>query len=406
MRIKPFNALRPPLTESDAVASPPYDVLSIAEAREMVKGNPKSFLHITLPAIDLPDEAADDAAVLYDQAASTLKQFQEKGYLVADAEPALYLYRLIMGDHCQRGVVAVSHTGDYDASLIKKHEKTREAPEKDRTQHIEALNAQTGPVFLTYRADEQIDALLADIEKGASLYDFTAPDGVQHAVWAIPEPQRVVDLFEAIPVDYIADGHHRAAAAARVARERRAANPKAAEGQEADWFLTVLFPAEQLKVLAYNRCVADLNGLSKEEFVARVEGQGFTVEASGEELPEKAGTACMYLDGAWYTLSWPAVESDSPVDCMDVSVLQGKLLDPILGIDDPRKNARISFVGGIRGTEELKKRVDEGRDAVVFSMFPTSIQELMAASDADQMMPPKSTWFEPKLRSGLFVHTL
>jgi uncharacterized protein (DUF1015 family) len=406
MRIKAFQAFRPPLNLTSQVASPPYDVLSVDEARELTAGNPASFLHITLPAIDLPADISPEADAVYEKAAENLQLFKEKGYLVQDETPCLFLYRLNMNGHIQRGVVAVSHTQDYEEERIKKHEHTRPAPEADRTRHIQTLNAQTGPVFLTYRDDAQIDTLLAEVENQQPLYDFTAPDGVQHTVWNIENTDRLVDLFAAVPVDYIADGHHRAAASARVARERREADPQTTGEEEYNWFLTVIFPARQLKILPYNRCVADLNGLSKEDFLTRIREQDFTVEETQTEAPEDAGYVCMYLGGVWYRLSWQPPQTEDPVKSMDVSVLQDRLLQPILGIDDPRKDARVSFVGGIRGTAELKKRVDSGRDTVAFSMYPTGIDQLMAVSDAGQVMPPKSTWFEPKLRSGLFLHAL
>ena len=405
MRIKPFNALRPPIDLTAKVASPPYDVMSIAEAKVITDKNPMSFLHITMSAVDLPADVDEKSPEAYKQAHSALNDFVSKGYLQDDPEPALYLYRLTMNGHAQRGVVTVSHTLDYDNELIKKHEHTRRAPEEDRTLHIKTLEAQTGPVFLTYRDDAKIDAFLAEVEKGTPLYDYTADDGIDHAVWKIEDCDTLVSLFADIPTDYIADGHHRAAASACVAREYRAANG-GDELAEPNWFLTVIFPAGQLKIMPYNRCVKGLNGLTEEAFIDQVKAAGFAVAETDQPSPAQPGTVCMYLGKKWYELTCPKIDSDDPVKLMDVSILQEKVLSPILDIQDPRKDARIFFVGGIRGTAELEKNVNSDEATVAFSMYPTSIEQLMSVSDADKVMPPKSTWFEPKLRSGLFVHRI
>ncbi|MDD2235799.1 MAG: DUF1015 family protein [Kiritimatiellae bacterium] len=406
MRIKAFKAYRPPLELTEKLASLPYDVYSVEEARELTADNPHAFLHISIPAVDLPEDTPEKDESVYQKAGENFQTFITKGYLVQDEQPGLFLYRQIMGKHAQRGLVAVSHVNDYDKELIKKHEHTRAAPEEDRTRHIEALNAQAGPVFLTYRDVPEINDLLSEIEKTEPLFDFTAPDGIQHAAWRIPETERLVQLFDAIPVDYIADGHHRASAASRVARERRAAHPEHSGDEEYNWFLTVLFPATQLQILPYNRCIADLQGLTPNELLEAIRLAGFALRETTLTKPDKPGTICMYLAGKWYEMTCPEVDSSDPVQTMDVSILQNRVLAPILGIDDPRKNPRASFVGGIRGPEELKKRVDSGRDAVAFSMYPTDIRKLMDVADANLVMPPKSTWFEPKLRSGLFVHAL
>ncbi len=406
MRIKAFKAYRPPLELTEKLASLPYDVYSVEEARELTVDNPYAFLHVSIPAVDLPEDTPEKDESVYQKAGENFQAFIAKDYLIQDEKPGLFLYRQIMGKHHQRGLVAVSHVDDYDKELIKKHEHTRAAPEEDRTRHIEALNAQAGPVFLTYRDVPEINDILADIEKSEPLFDFTAPDGIQHAAWRIPETARLVQLFAAIPVDYIADGHHRASAAARVARERRAAHPEHAGDEEYNWFLTVLFPSTQLQILPYNRCIADLQGLTPKELIEAIRLAGFTVRETTLTKPDKPGMICMYLAGKWYEMGCPKVDSADPVQTMDVSLLQNRVLAPILGIDDPRKNPRASFVGGIRGPEELKKRVESGRDAVAFSMYPTDIRQLMDVADANLVMPPKSTWFEPKLRSGLFVHAL
>jgi len=404
MRIRAFCALRPADHLADKVASPPYDVLSTQEAREMVAENPMSFLHIVRPEIDLDHDVTGDSDEVYAQAVTNFKSFQDQGYLVQESQPGLFLYRLIMGEHVQRGLVTVSHTGDYDAGLIKKHEKTRPGPENDRTRHISTLNAQTGPVFLTYRDQADIDQALADVEKADALFDFTAPDGIRHTIWRISQPDQIVEMFKDVPATYVADGHHRAAASARVARERHeeTGNP---EDAESDWFLTVLFPAGQLKILAYNRIVKDLNGQTAARFLEKL-AVDFTVTKEANPTPQQSGNISMYLDGQWYGLQWTPVVSADPVAVMDVSVLQDRVLDHLLGIQDPRKDPRVTFVGGIRGTVELEKRVDHGEAVVAFSMYPTTVEQLLAVADADQCMPPKSTWFEPKLRSGLFVHLL
>ncbi|NCC52243.1 MAG: DUF1015 domain-containing protein [Spartobacteria bacterium] len=404
MRIKAFCALRPAEGLTAKVASPPYDVLSTEEARTMAENDPMSFLHITRPEIDLDHAVAGDSEEAYNQAAVNFKHFQEKAYLVQDEQPGLFLYRLTMGNHEQRGLVACSHTGDYDAGLIKKHENTRPGPENDRTRHIQTLEAQTGPVFLTYRDEPAIDQVLASVEQTPALFDFTAPDGIKHAVWRIPEPDRIVAIFKDIPATYIADGHHRAAASARVARERRAATGGNTDA-ESDWFLTVLFPAGQLKILPYNRVVHDLNGMTPEALLEALDGM-FTLTKDADPSPQKSGCISMYLAGRWYGLQWTPEVSDDPVAVMDVSVLQHRVLDGLLGIKDPRKDPRVSFVGGIRGTAELEKLVNAGDAAAAFSMYPTTVDQLLAVADANQCMPPKSTWFEPKLRSGLFVHLL
>lgn len=406
MRIKAFNAYRPPLEITDKLASLPYDVLSVEEARVLTADNPHSFLHVSIPAVDLPEDTPEKDESVYRKAGENFRMFIEKKYLIRDEQPGLFLYRLTMGGHQQRGLVTVSHVDDYDRELIKKHEHTRAAPEEDRTRHIEALNAQAGPVFLAYRDVPEITALLAEVEKGVPMFDFTAVDGIQHAAWRISDTQRLVDLFAEVPVDYIADGHHRASAAARVARDRRAANPSHTGDEEYNWFLTVIFPAGQLQILPYNRCIADLHGLTPAGLMDGIREAGFSIRETAQTKPGKPGMICMYLAGKWYALICPKLETSDPVQAMDVSILQNLVLDPLLGIEDPRKNPRASFVGGIRGPEELKKRVDTGRDAVAFSMYPTGMQQLMNVADANQVMPPKSTWFEPKLRSGLFVHVL
>ncbi len=406
MRTKPFAALRPAPEVAARLASVPYDVVDTAEARELAKGNPVSFLHVSRPEIDLPDGTDIYSDAVYTQAVKALKGLIDGGALVRDPEPAYYAYRQIMGDHAQTGIVACCHIDDYAADVIRKHEKTRQDKEDDRTRHVLELNANTGPVFLTYRDQADLDALVARATASPPLYDFVAPDAIRHTIWKLsPEDCAAVCLqFDAVPLAYVADGHHRAKAAWRAGAERRAANPAHTGDEEYNWFLTVLFPASQLTILPYNRCVADLNGLSADEFLSRVRDI-FTVTEDAPAAPAASRNVSLYLGGKWYGLSWAPFDSD-PVSSLDVSVLQDRLLAPVLGIADPRTDKRISFIGGIRGTDELVRRVDSGRDAVAFSMAPVTVEQMMAIADAGQIMPPKSTWFEPKLRSGLLVHEI
>jgi uncharacterized protein (DUF1015 family) len=309
-----------------------------------------------------------------------------------------------MGTHVQTGIAGVCHIDDYDRDIIKKHEKTRPDKENDRTRLIGTLSANTGPVFLTYRDSPALDALVATATAGVPIYDFTAPDEVQHTVWRVVGGEEITRNFAALPAAYVADGHHRTASAVRVGKERRAAATQHTGEEEYNWFLCVLFPASQLQILPYNRAVRDLNGMTREAFLEAV-GRVFTVTSPGSATPAAPGQIRMYIAGQWYDLAWTPAADANPISQLDVSALQERLLAPLLGIDDPRTSQRIEFIGGIRGSQELVRLVDTGRAAVAFSMFPTTVEQLMAISDAGQIMPPKSTWFEPKLRSGLFIHT-
>ncbi|MFZ4394765.1 MAG: DUF1015 domain-containing protein [Kiritimatiellia bacterium] len=406
MKIKPFAAIRPVPARAAAVAAVPYDVVDTAEARSLAAGNPDCFLHVSRPEIDLPDsvDVHDDA--VYAQGVKALQDLQARGVLIREPDERLYVYRQIMGSHSQIGIVACCHIDDYARDIIRKHEKTRKDKEDDRTRHCLELNANSGPVFLTYRGVPVVDRLVAETTARAPLYDFAAVDGIRHTVWRVEAAAAPwVEAFAAIPHCYVADGHHRAAAAARAGRVRREANPRHTGCEEYNWFLTVLFPAAQLRILPYNRCVKDLNGLTPEAFLQRVGGIFSCTPAAGAE-PQGPRQVHMYLGSRWYCLAWSEPAGSDPVGRLDVSVLQDRLLAPVLGIDDPRTSNRISFVGGIRGTAELARRVDEGREAVAFSMYPVSVDQMMDIADAGQIMPPKSTWFEPKLRSGLLVHTL
>jgi len=404
MQINPFPALIPAPGGAAAVAAVPYDVVDTAEARALAAGNPDSLLHVSRPEIDLPDNVGIHDDRVYEQGLRAFRAFQERGTLVREPHSCFYVYRQTMGTHSQTGVVACCHADDYENNVIRKHEKTRQDKEDDRTRHTLALGANTGPVFLTYRDRAEIDAAVAAVTVAPPMTDFTAADGVRHTVWRVAsEPAAWRRRFAAVPLAYIADGHHRAASGWRAARQRRAANPHHDGGEEYNWFLAVLFPASQLRILPYNRCVADLNGMDAATFLRRA-ATAVAVTRGGPAVPAGPRLVQMYLAGEWYTLSWPPFAA-GPVDRLDVSVLQTRLLAPLLGIDDPRTNQRIGFVGGIRGTGELVKRVDSGRDAVAFSLHPVTVEEMMAIADAGQIMPPKSTWFEPKLRSGLVIHT-
>ena len=395
MKIHPFAAVRPNAGDAALVASVPYDVVDTAEAKALAEGNPKSFLHVSRPEIDLPAGADCSSPEAYAQARKALDGLMANGTLVKDGEPKFYAYRQTMGGHRQTGIVATFDTQDYLAGVLKQHEKTRKDKEDDRTRHIETLSAHTGPAFLTYRDDKAIDLIVADACAKAPLYDFVAPDGIGHTVWEIgPASACVADelteLFARVPTAYIADGHHRSAAASRYAKEH------GFEG-ESRWFMAVIFPASQLKILAYNRLVKDLNGLSDYEFMSRL-SESFAIGAKGER------NCRMYFRGKWTDLSWKIPAGASVVEALDVSYLQDRLLSPVLGIGDPRTDARISFMGGIRGDAALAAKVDSGENAVAFAMEPVTVEEMMAIADAGAIMPPKSTWFEPKLRSVLFVH--
>ncbi|MBO7483091.1 MAG: DUF1015 domain-containing protein [Kiritimatiellae bacterium] len=395
MTIRPFAALRPNVADAALVASVPYDVVDAAEAKALAAGNPKSFLHVSRPEIDLADGTDPSSPEAYAQARRALDALEASGTLVQDAEPRFYAYRQTMGRHEQTGIVATFDTKEYLAGILKQHEKTRKDKEDDRTRHIETLGAHTGPAFLTYRDDAAIDAIVFRACREAPLYDFTAPDGIRHTVWEIASgsscmADELQELFARIPVAYIADGHHRSAAASRYAQAR------GFEG-ESRYFLAVAFPASQLKILPYNRLVKSLNGLSSDEFMSAL-AKSFAVGAKGER------NCRMYMDGRWTDLSWSIPEGAGPVESLDVSYLQDRLLAPVLGIDDPRTSPKISFMGGIRGDAALAAKVDSGEYAVAFAMEPVTVGEMMAIADAGAIMPPKSTWFEPKLRSGLFVH--
>ena len=405
--IRPFRALRPPARRAKAVASVPYDVVNTEEARALAHGSPLSFLHVSRPEIDLPDGTDIYSDAVYRKAAQAFEALVSSCPLEKEAEPSLYLYRLIMGQHEQIGVVAVCSVDEYDNNTIRKHERTRRDKEDDRTRHILMLRAQTGPVFLTYRTRPEIDAQVSAATTAEPLFDFTAEDGVQHTIWKLTDTDALVNSFASVPLLYIADGHHRAASASRARAELRDGSFTHSGKEDYNYFLTVIFPDSQVQILAYNRVVRDLHGLSKEQFLEAVKQQ-FTITENANPEPSERGNYSMYLDGKWYglTLSPAATLPASTVSALDVSVLQDRLLDPVLGIKDVRTDKRIDFVGGLRGTKELERLVDEGKAAVAFSLYPTTVSELLMVSDANEIMPPKSTWFEPKLRDGLLIHTI
>lgn len=410
--IKPFRGLRPTTSAAEEVVAPPYDVLSSAEAREQAKHRPNSFLHISKPEIDLPVDTDPYDAKVYQRGAENLQRLVNENILIRDPQACYYVYRLTMGSHQQVGLVAVASVEAYDENRIRKHEFTRPVKEDDRVRQIDALNAQTGPVFLTYKHQAEVDALINAVTLDEPEYDLVAEGGVAHTIWVVSDANRVADLtrlFDQMAFLYIADGHHRSAAASRVAHLRRDQNqPSTNEDASFDYFLSVLFPDNQMQILDYNRVVKDLNGLSPESFLAAV-AQRFTLTPEVEAVrPRVAGEFGMYLGSQWYRLKInpESVNTDDPVARLDVSVLSNELIAPILGIEDPRRDSRIDFVGGIRGLTELEKRVNSGEMVVAFSLYPTSMAQLMAVADAGEVMPPKSTWFEPKLADGLLSHVL
>ncbi len=403
--IRSFCSGRPPANLAARVASVPYDVVDTHEARILAEGNPVSFLHVCRPEIDVAPGTDLYADSVYQKGRENLDRFYREGTLVADPEPRLLVYRQIFQGRTQDGLVAACSVDDYDADVIKKHEKTRKDKENDRVRHLLTQSAHAEPVFLTYRPVPEIDAKIAEVTARVPEFDFVAPDGVEHTLWAVPGEMVpfFVESFRAIPVLYVADGHHRSASASR-ARAALAKEQVLDPDHPVNWFPATIFPADQLHIMPYNRLVKDLNGLTKADYLQAV-SKAFSVSEEGEKSPHSKGKVSMYLDGRWYQIEpKDAVDLADPIGSLDVSILQTRLLGPVLGIGDPRTDKRIDFSGGIRGPEDLEKRVDSGSAAVAFSMFPTTVGELMAIADAGETMPPKSTWFEPKLRSGLFVH--
>lgn len=408
---RPFRAFRPKPEFAQEVAAKPYDVLNSDEAREEAKGHPLSFLHIGKPEIDLDPSIDLHDPQVYQKAKENLHKLIDDGILVEDPEPYFYVYAQTMDGRVQYGLVGCASVDDYWNDKIKKHEKTRKDKEEDRSNHVRVTNAHSGPIFLTYHDNEEINKIVAEVITGKPDNDFVALDGIRHQSWVIKNKGTINEIYSIlfyVENFYVADGHHRSAAAGIVGRERQKANPNHRGDEEYNFFLAVLFPASELFIMDYNRVVKDLNGLTFDEFYAKVK-ENFEIEPFECELkPSKKGEFGLYIDGQWYKVNAKEklLKINDPVEQLDVSILQKYVLDSILGIEDPRTSKRIDFVGGIRGLKELERRVDSGEMKLAFAMFPTSIQELISIADAGKIMPPKSTWFEPKLRDGLFIHFL
>lgn len=408
--VQPFRGLRPVADKATDIVAPPYDVLNTAEARERVKGHPLSFLHISKPEIDLPEGTDPYAAEVYAKGAENLQKLINDEVLMRDEKACYYVYRLVMGEHQQTGLVVSASVADYDTNRIRKHEYTRPDKEDDRVRQIDALNAQTGPVFLTYRNNKIIEGITDKVSKTTPTYDLTADDGVMHTIWVVEDDNDIATLtstFDAMDCLYIADGHHRSASASRIAASRNKGNSDTGNASH-DYFLSVIFPDNQMQILDYNRVIKDLNGLSEDELIEKIK-KNFTIDVvDALYKPKKCTEFSMYLKGQWYKLQVNAdlIPENDPVGALDISLLQNNLIEPLLGVSDPRRDKRIDFVGGIRGLEELEKRVDSGEMQVAFAIYPTSLPQLMDVADANEVMPPKSTWFEPKLADGLVSHVL
>ncbi|MFZ2958670.1 MAG: DUF1015 family protein [Candidatus Ozemobacteraceae bacterium] len=408
--VRPFKGIRAPKEIAHKLAALPYDVMNSEEARKMAEGNPHSFLHVTKPEIDLDPKIDLYNPKVYAKAKENFQLFLSKGYLKQDPEACFYIYKQVMDGRSQVGLMCCCTAEEYWNDTIKKHELTRADKEEDRLKHVDTINANAGPVFLTYKSKGTINSLIEKAISSSPEYDFTTSDGIRHVLWAVKDAgwgKKIIAEFAQIPVLYVADGHHRSAAASRIAKIRREKNPKHTGNEEYNFFLAVLFPHNHLHIMDYNRAVKDLNGLSSEGFLKKVE-EKFTIDKMSEKKPAKPTTFGMYLSGQWFKLSARPGTFDpaDPVGSLDVSILQKNLLEPILAIGDPRTDKRIDFIGGIRGMSELERIVNEGKFAVCFSMYATSIEQLMAIADSGKIMPPKSTWFEPKLRSGVVIHSL
>lgn len=406
-RLIPFPALRPREELASRIASVPYDVVDTEEARKLAEGNPLSFLRVVRSEIELPPGTDPYSDAVYERADSNFKSLIQRGHLIRDPDDALYLYRQVMGSHSQTGLVACCPVDEYDQNLIKKHERTRPDKENDRTRHVLSIRANAGPVFLTYRPQEAIDGMVrAAVERDEPLYDFTAPDQVRHTVWKIKDTAMWIGEFARVPATYVADGHHRSASASRARAELAKNNPNHTGRENYNRFLAVLFPANQLRILPYNRVVHDLNGLGAGEFLEQVSER---LVPLGQSPPRPAARGCfsIYVDGRWHGFRArdEHLEDSDPVARLDAAILQEQVLGPILGIGDPRTSDRISFVGGIRGIADLENRVESRGEGAAFSLHPLGIDQLMEVADQDRVLPPKSTWFEPKLRSGLLIHT-
>ncbi len=409
--VKAFPGLRPKEEKASKIASPPYDVLSSEEAREMARENPISFLHVNKPEIDLPEDTDPYSEIVYETGRKNLQKFIDEGHLVQDEKESIYIYRQTWKGHVQTGYFVLSSVKDYDDGRVKKHEFTRPQKEADRTKLIDVMNAQVGPVFLLYKDEPALNNLLEEVAKAEPSVDFTSPDEVRHQLWVIDDADmigRIVSGFEKLEATYVADGHHRSASASNVCKIRKEKNPNHTGDEPYNFFLSVIFPKSHLKILPYNRVVTDLNDLSKDQFLDKVKEKFDLQRAEGEFEVADEHEFGMYLDGDWYMLTprTGSYNAGDPIEGLDVNILMKNLLEPVLGIGNPRTDPRIDFVGGIRGNKELKRLVDSGKFAVAFALYPTSVENLISVADAGEVMPPKSTWFEPKLRSGMVSHLL
>lgn len=408
--IRPFRSVRPAKDKASAIAALPYDVYDRGEAKKAVEKNPLSFLRIDRAETQFPDETDMYSQEVYDRARQTLEEMVEDGCFITDEESCYYLYALTYQDHTQNGIVGCASVDDYLNGDIRRHENTKEDKERDRIRHVDMLNAQTGPIFLAYRRQLRLDQIICKVKESEALYDFVSEDGIRHQVWKIQGGEALTEeialLFSRMECIYIADGHHRAASAVKVGLKRRAEHPDYDGTEEFNYFLSVLFPAEELKILDYNRVVEGLNGYTFEELLKEMEERFHITECDAAFHPERKGVIAMYGRGKWYCLTAKEeLYTGDPVDDLDVSILQDHVLDPLLGIRDPKTDPRLRFVGGVRGLGELVRLTGQTSENVAFAMYPTSMEELLAVADSGRLMPPKSTWFEPKLRSGLFIHT-
>ena len=405
--IRPFRAVRPAPEKARQVSCVPYDVAHEAEVRDYIEQNPESFLRVTRAEADLNGQIPSSGADVLDRAKENLREFIDGDVFITDNEPAFYVYRLSTDSHTQTGIVGCLAIDDYESGIVKKHERTRPDKVEDRTDHMLAVRAQTGLILVAFRYTKRIDKLISDIVTQRPLYDFPCDGGVRQTVWKTTATSAFVDAFSEVPELYVADGHHRLESASLARRQLRDANPSHTGSEEYNFVLAGVFPAGDLRILPYNRVVHDLNGLSSDEFLERVK-ENFVVVGEDESVPESHGEICMYLDGKWSTLRFAVnyFQEPDPIERLDVSILQNFILGPVLGLSDPTTDERIEFVGGSRGTAELERRVNDGSARVAFSLFPTTMDDLFAVSDMGEIMPPKSTWFEPKLKDGLFIHLI
>jgi uncharacterized protein (DUF1015 family) len=405
--IRPFKAVRPAAEKAREVSCVPYDVAHESEVRDFIQDNPESFLRVTRAEAEFNGTGLPETAHVFDRAKENLQRFLERDVFISDSEPAFYVYRLENGAHSQVGIVGCLSLDDYEAGVIKKHERTRPDKVEDRTNHMLAVRAQTGLILIAYRRTERVADLIRSATSAPPLYDFPCEGSIRQTVWKMDGTRELVDAFTEIPALYVADGHHRLESARLAREELRRSNPSHTGDEEYNFVLAGIFPAEELKILPYNRVVHDLNGLSAEEFLQRVQ-ENFVILDKDSKIPERTGEFCMYLDGIWRTLRFAVnyIRQPDPIERLEVSILQNYILGPVLGISDPTTDERIEFVGGIRGVQDLERRVDSGSARVAFSLFPTTMDDLFAVSDMGEIMPPKSTWFEPKLKDGLFVHLI